>query len=205
MPTVRLSRQEVEKAIFLDYEGNIGKPPTLLGWRMDDETDGGIVEAGFATCAEKYRARHVVTIDHKRTILKLIARAISDDRRIVTWSLHDFHQMEQVLSKSQVAKLRLVYRNALDTARPWYRHKFGQTAKSATLSHFFELAGFHVPERFGPGIVGLGLRLIRAQLSEGRNYSELTQKARATWVAIVKHNKYDLEGMEKVLRHVVPG
>ncbi len=100
-------------------------------------------------------------------------------------------------------RLKLIYRNAIRTARPWYRKKYGPLPEKASLDFFEDLLGFHVPERFGLGLVGNSLRLIRGQIEEGRGYAELTNAARDGWTKVVRHNKLDLEGMAFVLKELV--
>jgi hypothetical protein len=72
--------------------------------------------------------------------------------------------------------------------------------EKASLDFFEDLLGFQVPERFGLGLVGKALGLIRGQIQEGRSYAELTNAAREGWTTVVRHNKLDLEGMAHVLR-----
>jgi len=186
----------------LDYEGNIDKPPTLLGWRVDGETFGAIIEPLFSICEKKFKAKYVVALDHQQQVSELIQRAFKESRCIVTWSQHDLYVMKSVISASESKQLASVYRNALGTARPWYRNEYGVTADVASLSHFCDLFALKVPERFGTGIVGTTLGLIRSQLNEGRSYGELTPKARLGWVKVVRHNEYDLIFMEKILTKI---
>lgn len=42
--SARLTAEEVKKAIYIDYEGNIKLPPTLLGWYVDGEYKASILE-----------------------------------------------------------------------------------------------------------------------------------------------------------------
>ena len=55
----KLSAAEIQRAIYIDYEGNMHAAPTLLGWRVDGQNHAAIVESGFADCAGRYRAKHV--------------------------------------------------------------------------------------------------------------------------------------------------
>ena len=64
------------------------------------------------------------------------------------------------------------------------------------------LVGYQVPVRYGPGVTGQSLRLIREQLAQGRAYAELSDKAREGWQIVVKHNQQDLLAMKAVLRHI---
>ena len=203
MASKRLNKQQIEKAIFLDYEGNIDKPPTLLGWRVDGETFGAIVEPLFSICEKKFKAKYVVALNHQELVSELIQRACDENRCIVTWSQHDLYVMKEAIAPSQSKQLAAVYRNALSTARPWHRNVYGVTASVASLSHFCELLDVNVPDRFGAGIVGSTLGLIRSQLNEGRSYGDLTPKARLGWVKVVRHNEYDLICMEKILTQIL--
>ncbi len=203
MSSKRLDKHQISRAIFLDYEGNIDKPPTLLGWRVDGETFGAIVEPLFSICELRFHAKYVVSLDHKDLVSDLIQRAFDENRCIVTWSQHDLYVMKVAIAPSHSKKLATVYRNALTTARPWHRKKYGETAAVASLSYFRDLFALKVPERFDSGIVGSTLGLIRSQLKEGRSYSELTPRARKGWVSVVRHNEYDLIHMEKIIKHIV--
>jgi hypothetical protein len=197
----RLTAEQVQRALFIDYEGNVDAPPTLLGWMADGHPEAGIVEPLFATCSDRYRARGVGVHDHRILVQNLIERAEHEDRLIVSWSEHDWRVMSEALPEGDWRdRLGHRYRNAIPTANAWHRHTYGGSPKAATLAHYFDCLGYHVPERFGTGVVGDHLRMIRAQLQQGREYAAFTPKARANWVAVVKHNRHDLLGMAWVLQ-----
>ena len=199
---VKITSSEAKSAIYLDYEGNKDKEPTLLGWFVLGKYKAAIIEPLFATCADRYRAKGIYPEDHATLVLSLITQAEDENRRIVSWSEHDFNQMAMVLKPDDIQRLLLVYRNAIRTAKPWHQMKYGKLPGPATLGYFESLTGYVVPERFGVGLVGNALRLIRSQLKEGRDYSELSDKARGDWVKIVKHNRHDLIGMAHVLKFI---
>jgi len=199
---VKITLAEAKSAIYLDYEGNKDKEPTLLGWFVLGKYKAAIIEPLFATCADRYRAKGIYPEDHATLVLSLITQAEDEKRLIVSWSEHDFNQMAMVLKPDDIQRLLLVYRNAIRTARPWHQVIIGRLPGSATLDYFESLTGYVVPERFGVGLVGNALRSIRSQLKEGRNYSGLSDKARGDWVKIVKHNRHDLIGMAHVLKFI---
>lgn len=200
--SARLTAEEVKKAIFIDYEGNIKLPPTLLGWYIDGEYLASILEPLFETCENRYKAKGVYVEDHTQLALRLIQQAEDEGRLIVSWSEHDYLLMCKVLIPSDAERLKLVYRNAIRTARPWYRKKYGPLPEKASLNFFEDLLGFYVPDRFGVGLVGDSLRLIRGQIEEGRNYADFTSAAKSGWTSIIRHNKLDLEGMAFTLREI---
>ncbi len=201
----KLTALEAKNAIYIDYEGNIKLPPTLLGWYVDGEYKASILEPLFNTCTNRYKAKGIQVEDHSQLALKLIQQAEEEGRLIVSWSEHDYLLMCKVLKPSDGERLKVVYRNAIRTARPWYRQKYGPLPEKASLDFFEDLLGFHVPERFGLGLVGNSLRLVRGQIKEGRGYADLTNAARDGWTTVVRHNKLDLEGMAFVLRRITLG
>jgi hypothetical protein len=199
----KLTAQEAKNAIYIDYEGNMKLPPTLLGWYVDGEYKASILEPLFETCENRYKAKGIRSEEHVQLALRLIQQAEDEKRIIVSWSEHDYLLMCKVLTPSDAERLKLVYRNAIRTAKPWYKKKYGPLPEKASLDFFEDLLGFHVPERFGLGLVGKSLLLIRGQIKEGRSYAELTNAARDGWTKVVRHNKLDLEGMAFVLREIV--
>ena len=203
--SAKLTAEEVKKAIYIDYEGNIKLPPTLLGWYVDGEYMASILEPLFETCENRYKAKGVYVEDHTQLALRLIQQAEDEGRLIVSWSEHDYLLMCKVLMPSDAERLKLVYRNAIRTARPWYRQKYGPLPEKASLNFFEDLLGFYVPDRFGLGLVGEALRLIRGQIEEGRSYADFSKAAKNGWTSVVRHNKLDLEGMAFVLKKMTKG
>lgn len=195
-----LSRVDIERALFVDYEGNTARPPTLLGWRIKGRNFGAIVEPSFDVCAGRYRVRSVSAVDHASKVAELIRLAQEDDCLIVSWSEHDLKHMRNVTGEDLRGVLEARYRNALRTVRAWHGRRHGIAIPDASLSEVAHLLGIHVPQRYGVGLVGDALRLIREQLNQGRSWPELTPAARSGWVTVVKHNRYDLQAMQEVLQ-----
>ena len=198
----KLTALDAKNAIYIDYEGNIKLPPTLLGWYVDGEYKASILEPLFNTCQNRYKAKGILVEDHEKLAVRLIQQAEDEGRLIVSWSEHDYLLMCKVLTPRDAERLKVVYRNAIRTARPWYKQKYGPLPEKASLKFFEDLLDFHVPERFGLGLVGKSLTLIRGQISKGRGYAELTNAARDGWTTVVRHNKLDIEGMAVVLKEM---
>ncbi len=171
----------------------------------DGDYMASIIEPVFETCENRYKAKGIFLEDHSDLALRLIQQAEDEGRLIVSWSEHDFLQLSKVLKPKDLERLKAIYRNAIRTARPWYRKKYGPLPQEASLDFFEDLLGFYVPERFGVGLVGNSLRLIRSQIADGRGYADLTNAARDGWTTVVRHNKLDLEGMAFVLRRITLG
>jgi len=203
--SARLTAQDAMNAIYIDYEGNMKLPPTLLGWYVDGEYMASIIEPLFETCENRYKAKDIYVEDHTKLALRLIQQAEDEGRLIVSWSEHDYLLMSKVLKPKDFDRLKCVYRNAIRTARPWYRQKYGPLPEKASLDFFEDLVGFYVPDRFGLGLVGKALGLIRSQIQDGRSYGDLTNAAKDGWTTVVRHNKLDLQGMSHVLEAITAG
>lgn len=204
MPTKpKVTAKEIARAIFIDYEGNIDADPTLLGWRIDGQHYAAILDERFTTCSNRFRAKGIVYAPHAGLAQELVDKAQNEDRVIVSWSEHDLRLISNVLSEQDQPALLSRYRNAITVARSWHYRTLGERAPEGTLSYFNRLLGFPVPQKYGTGKVGQGLRLIRNQLQEGRQYPDLTPKARASWIAVVKHNELDLRSMEFLLKSML--
>jgi len=187
----------------VDYEGRPYRSPVLLGIRVDGKDVAWIVDGRFATCARRWRARHADIGNHAEVVLQLLDVAESQGRRIVSWSLHDPLCMAAVLTARDLARLRRVYVNALDIVRPWHRQVYGMVAKEPnSLDYYRRAFELSVPDHFGP-VVGKHLASLDLLFDDGLEYGDFNRKQRDLWVAVVRHNRFDLEHTEVIVRQVL--
>lgn len=196
-----LTRDDIKRAIFVDYEGSKDKPPTLLGYMIDGDVNAAIVEPCFSDCRKRYKAKHAVSADHLTIVKELVHRAKNENRVIISWSEHDYKQMITALGqhRNEVLLLTKQFRNAIFSARQWIKKKYPKvTIKRNDLASMMKVTGHRVPDKYGPNLVGDALRLLREQLSKGRKYADLAGAAVNGWRTVVKHNVHDLKGMQHV-------
>jgi len=163
-----LTTDDINRAIFVDYEGSKDKPPTLLGYMIDDHIIAAIVEPCFYDCTERYKAKHAVQADHTNVLVELIHRAANEGRVIISWSEHDYNLMTAALSehKNEAALLKSAFRNAIFTARRWFKKSYPNVIRERNdLASMMEITGYRVPEKYGTNLVGAALRLLRKQLA----------------------------------------
>lgn len=195
---VLITPAEAKRAIFVDYESSQDQPPTLLGTLVESDLRQYIVHPSFDTCAERWGARQVRTNDHATLVQALVRRSLEEDRVIVSWSEFDCNHLRRAAPTVR-RDLEQRFRNAIYTARRWRRRLHPKIEGDNSLVSYLALNRFPVPERFIGEVVGDALRLIRAQLLEERNYETLSPAARRGWKTVVRHNQYDLKGMEHVI------
>ena len=202
---LRFDAKAAKRAIYVDYEGRPHNAPVLLGWRTLRDSGCSIVDPRFETCAHRWRARHVDVREHRELLSELLGMA-ANGRRIVSWSLHDYQIMMQTLDEPQQAVLRRVYVNALAVVRPWYRREAGCVLKEAySLPNLRKLFGLAVPEAYGEGVVGRPLQALEGRFEDALGYGDLTTEDRALWVAIVKHNRLDIDHMQHIVLGITQG
>ena len=201
-----MARDEIKRAIFIDYEGSKDKPPTLLGYMVDGAVKAAIVEPCFSDCAGRYRAKHAVAADHGKIVRQLSDLSEKEDRVIISWSEHDYNKMMEVLRADAPAAtiLRKRFRNAIYSARRWIEIQYPQTSlKRNDLASMMQVTGYCVPEKYGTNLVKDALRLLRKQLTEARKYADLTDAAVKGWRTVAKHNVHDLKGMRQALENLI--
>ena len=72
----KLTAQEAKNAIYIDYEGNMKLPPTLLGWYVDGEYKASILEPLFETCKNRYKAKGIQVEWHSPNFVDTLHSAI---------------------------------------------------------------------------------------------------------------------------------
>jgi hypothetical protein len=67
-----------------------------------------------------------------------------------------------------------------------------------SLVSFLRLAGVGVPRDHGAGSTTKRLKLVEEQLAERKEYRRLTGRAKASWVQVVRHNRFDVAGLREL-------
>lgn len=197
-------RTAARRAIYFDYEGIHHQDPTLLGWRIDGSYAAAVVEPMFVGCSGRYHAKAATYRDHAAAACELVGRALDEHRHLVSWSLHDPRLMHAVLPPPYRDGLRQCYVNAIKLARPWHFRKFACVPPAKARQVYFTcLFDIYVPERFGDKVVATNLRLLRALLESGTGYGAFAAEDRNRWVTVVKHNRWDLEVMDQIVKGLV--
>lgn len=200
-----LSLQEAQRAIYLDYEASVNRPPTLLGVRIEKETKVWVLEPEFHCCVGRNQTPRTVAGSHTPVATEIVDQAEREDRLIVSWSAHDFRLMDAAFTHDTKRRDILIarYRDAKKSGRRWMRlqsPRWREQAKEQghTLELYRRRFGIHQPAHFGAGIAGAAIRLVRAQLDDRRTYATLTPKAKESWRALVRHNEFDLTSLQQV-------
>jgi hypothetical protein len=193
----RLTFVEASRALYLDFEGNIGKPPVLIGvLRRAGRGDEPFVQQDIVD--ECFRGMGLLTMSLQEAVAKVVVRAEHGDRRIVSWSQHDLDVIRALSATDPglVERFEARYANALSVAKRWMsRFQPESRPTEGSLAAYLELIEYGVPDDAAPGFAGETLRVLRARLEAGR---PLTENQRRRWHRLLAHNRHDCAGMKRI-------
>jgi hypothetical protein len=213
-----ISLEEAKRAIYLDFEGSMGWPPTLCGLAYTDreQADGEapirqvILERTFDSCSRRRGARHVVAMEPQGFLAYLLDLVTKEHRLLVSWSEHDLKKLmgmcEGIGALHESVQLQQAHRNARKLAVRWLwktrTTRFGRGNNQ--LVRYLPLFGLAVPERFGTDIVGVALRDLRSRLSRpGGSYATLSSRRHELWRQVVRHNQFDCNYMRQMVLRMI--
>ena len=218
MPIQLLSEQDALRAIYLDFEGTIADPPSLLGvlYLEDDEQDPEFVqyvhERAFESAFPSRPWCRNLSIESALGEIGQLAR--EENRILVAGSGRENRAIDQYVDSSDVGDL--VAGNLVDArilARKWKRRFYPEVVFPYVtgqgrhrLAEYMKLVGYHVPASHGPGNTGQRIRYVRRQLvSRCGDFSSITATGKAKWTNLLKHNFHDCAGLRAVLTRVIEG
>jgi hypothetical protein len=186
----RISFEEAERAIYIDFEGYVKETPALIGILIEDDFEQIVLDEKFRGAAA-YKDP-IAVIPGETVILDLLARSISEDRKIVAFS---------TLEKEQCMRwygidISQRYVNAKSIAGRWAR-KGNPEVRCRTLKDFEIFTGFQRSRDTG---YQKNTSCLNAALRDLDSYGELYNPApKKHWTNLRKHNRQDVEAMKYIV------
>ena len=192
----RLTEAEALRALYVDFEGEKGKAPVLLGVFRRGRgprpyVHHYVLDAAFARLGESPSSLHAA-VDN------VVRRAEKRDCRIVSWTEHDLRVVQALRDEDPglVARFEAPYANAHRIAERWRnRLHRGDTPGEGRLADYEALIGYAVPAEAVGGEVGETIRAIRGRSERGL---DLNDGQRDRWRRLIEHNRHDCIGMRKI-------
>jgi len=196
-----LTPGEASRALYIDFEGEKGKAPVLLGC-VNRPGKGEPPWVWQAVTWELFkplvRSDDIVLLPLPDTVERIVARAEAKDRLIVAWSEHELNIVkEHCPEKLERFESRFV--NARRVAVRW-RNKChaGQRPDVNTLAAYLDLMGYRITPGGEAGRAGETIRIVRTSFEKGRGLAGLTENQLRRWKDLRQHNRDDCLGMRKV-------
>ena len=207
----KVSVEQAERGIYVDFEMNVGVTPSLLGWRCQDETHQTVLEPVFRPLVERSaRDRQVSASGLNDALRALMEWCRREDRMVIGYSMHEPDVVSQFCSEVEVREWFVTsYVNAKRLIDRWVNHRAarGQIERPSekTLHSAMRLEGLDYLPATGPGIVGPGLRRLRTALATHASADEISSGAKRHWARILQHNAIDLEATQHLTLAAVRG
>lgn len=212
-----LTLSEVERAIYIDFEGTAVDPPSLLGALWVDGDDDYFIQyvvepqlwpAARAKSGAEGRFCEPANWDDL-TEIRLLAE--DEGRRVIAWSNHESEDLAtHVVAEDDREWFRDNVLNAIPIARRWKRVAFPDVVFNVDpknpmrgrhqLQRYFDLIGYSVPSALGPGNSAQRIRYVRNMLEKkDGQFAALTPTAKAKWTKALEHNLHDCKGLRALM------
>ena len=184
---------EAKRAIYLDFEGTVKDPPSLMGLLYHDQHDQAVFTQ-YITESDLYSAgdakQQCINLPLEK-VLEIVARLCHDEQRIcMAWSSREACVIREHC-KSETLRAYLL-EHLCDVkvwARKWkYKHfpeiqfPYIKGQGRHRLAEYLKLIGYQVPQGHGPGNTGQRIRYVRNQLLRTkRDYKVTTAVSKSKW------------------------
>jgi hypothetical protein len=191
LPTEKkISLAESKRAIYIDFEGYVKEAPALIGILIQDDFEQIVLDEKFRGAAA-YKDP-IAVIPGESVISDLLARSISEDRKIVAFSTLE---KEQCMRWYEI-DISQRYVNAKSIAGRWAR-KVNPEVRCRTLKDFEIFTGYQRSRDTG---YQKNTSCLNAALRDLESYGELRNPApKKHWTNLRKHNRQDVEAMKHIV------
>ena len=199
-----LSIEQINRAIVIDFEGFMDRPPSLVGTLIDNYyrctvfTD---VDPALAIAAD---ATGCVKAHLQAFLIGMIRFAIKEGRHIAAYSERERNVFRDLGLGDLSNSPRFI--NVRPPAKRWRRHVHPEAAQTAVrtkmvkgrkvkvgnrLVDFMPLLDQSIPSTHAAGKTTKRLRDVIGQLNTRGSYAALTPTAKRKWTNLIKHNQRD--------------
>ncbi|MGZ5424319.1 MAG: hypothetical protein ACXW2V_06825 [Candidatus Aminicenantales bacterium] len=195
----RLTPEEAERAIYIDFEGFLTEEPSFIGVSIDSEFYQIVFDPALQLAAE---AKHKRVGSGKLLTRELLERAVKEDRRIVA-----FTQCEkQICKRFYQIDLSPVYVDARSILKKWVDKTHpGLDPRPKSLKEYLRLIGYKRPTCLGEKQAARRIRAVRDMGLKKGSYEALTSVVKAKWTKVLEYNRIDVEGMRELCMKAVRG
>jgi hypothetical protein len=198
---IELRPEQATRALYIDFEGQIERPPVLLGCARRSGPDQiprmwqAVTDRLFEPLAREDGAE---CLDLSDAVERILQRAEKRDRLIVAWTEHELNVV-RTHCPEHLARFESRYVNARLLAVRWRNKRHGGKKPDAnTLAAYLGLIGHTVPPGAGVGRTGETIGVLRRSLERDPTGARVTDIQRRRWRDLREHNRHDCAGMRKV-------
>jgi len=184
-----MTQNEARRAIYIDFEGFMKKPPSLLGILIEDRLEQVVLDERLRLASD---AKGLRTLTLSTIVDELLMRSRKEDRYIVAFTQHE----KRVVQAYAEFDLGDRYRDAHKIAKWWKKLiRPTESIEGYGLKDFLKFIGYPRQDYLGIQQSTSRLRYVIEMVSKKGDYKKLTSGAKAKWTKLLQHNKIDCTGM----------
>jgi O-acetyl-ADP-ribose deacetylase (regulator of RNase III) len=186
------TREEVERAIYIDFEGFTEKAPSFVGEQVEGFFRQVVFDESLKPAAE---AKGLDVISFQAYIDDLVQRAQTEARLIVAYSEHE----QNVIREFAGADISARYLDARKLAKLWKTRCHCDTKIGMGLKDFLVFINYERPSCLGEQKSTKRLHSVVSMLASRGSYDTLTTTVKAQWTKVLQHNRIDVQGMRALV------
>jgi hypothetical protein len=211
------TRETLDRAVVLDFEGFVEAPPALACELVDGREELVVFDEALIAAARRDGLR---VLRLERYLRDLVARLRREDRKLLAFSSREAQVVREVLGMDLVAEGR--YLDGRPLLRHWRSKRHPEVARKVRarrarlrargkrvgtegnrLIDYAALAGIAVPRSHAHGHSTSRLRHVRDQLASRGAFENLTPTAKGKWTKLLNHVRFDCTGLLAACRMAV--
>ncbi len=178
-----MTREETERAIYIDFEGFVDKAPALIGVAIEADFNQVAFDPGLELAA---MAKAMSTRQGDQFIGELRAKALKEKRRIVAYSQHE----KRVCRKFYGIDLSPVYADARLIAMKWRKKTHpGMKPRPKSLKEYLRLIRYERGNYLGEKQSTQRIRAVRDMLAKRGSSEALTKTVKGKWTKVLQNNR----------------
>jgi hypothetical protein len=185
--------------IYIDFEGFIGKPQSIVGELKNNnfkvyvfsETLQGIPDHKCEKCEIS-----IVHMDLRTYLDNLIHECKANNKKIVAYSTREL----DVFKECNVNEIEKYYINAHKEIKKWFSKNSIAKPKPFSLENLLSQWEFPT-NNYGERKTTRRIRNVESGLKTHQNdFSNITTYAKSQWTKVLHYNRQDVEGLEFIYR-----
>jgi hypothetical protein len=210
-----ITREEAQRAIYLDFECNKDQSPSFAGTIIDDKYQATLLEDVFKPAAT---SKNFLQQDLSEFAQKILKLAQTEDRVVVAWSKHELGFLIE-----PTPEIEPLYRDANKLVLKFFRDRRKSTIKKLNnqinkvkteglwrnnkvgLKDLLQLdyVNYEYPKHLKSFSPGKALREMRKQLiKKDGNYKKIAPGVKRAFSKMISYNEHDCRGMIHMIDYV---
>jgi len=186
------TREEIERAIYIDFEGFMDKMPSFVGEQVEGEFRQVVFDEALKLAAE---AKGLEVTPFQAYMQALTQRAQAEARLIVAYSEHE----QDVIKEFADIDISSRYLDARKLAKIWKNKCHADAKIGMGLKDFLVFIGYERPSYLGEQKSTKRLEAVASMLASRGNYDAMTTTVKGQWTMVLQHNRIDVQGMRALM------